>query len=205
MHGHKQHRYRSDHLVQNAIDPRVSRSKKRILEAAADILTRHGAQSATIERIASQAGVARTTVYRHWESRGQLLMDAFEMLTTSAPEPETEDLRAGLITVLEELGWALTNSKRARMLPALIDAAERDAEVAQLQSRHTQMRREPMRKVIESAIARGELPGELDLEIALDQLSGPLFYRRLVTHRPITTEFLVQLADSAIAGWKKRN
>ena len=189
--------------MHKSIDPRVSRSKNRILEAAADILTRHGAQSATIERIASHAGVARTTVYRHWESRGQLLMDAFEMLTAPAPEPATNNLRSGLITVLEELGWALTSSKRARMLPALIDAAERDAEVAELQTRHTQMRREPMRKVIASAIERGELPDDLDLEIALDQLSGPLFYRRLVTHRPITTEFLAHLVDSAVAGWKK--
>jgi AcrR family transcriptional regulator len=184
-------------------DPRVARSKAKILSAAADILTDQGAGFATIERVAQTAGVARTTVYRHWSTRGQLLMDAFEMMAESAPEAKTTDLRAGLIEVVTELAWALTKSSRAKMLPALIDAAERDADVAELQARHTSMRRAPMRKVITLAQERGEIPANLDPELATDQLSGPLFYRRLITHSAITSEFVDEIVDSVIAGWQR--
>ena len=189
----------------DSVDPRIERSKTKILEAAADILASKGASAATIERIASQAGVARTTVYRHWDSLGQLLMDAFEMQASAAPEPSVSgDLGEKLLALLEELAWALTESKRANMLPALVDAAERDAKVAALQSRHTEMRRTPIRDVIMQAIARGELSNELDIETALDQLSGPLFYRRLITHRPLTKAFLKKVVDGAIAGWQAK-
>jgi AcrR family transcriptional regulator len=183
-------------------DPRVSRSKSRILDSAADLLVREGAAAATIERIAAGAGVARTTVYRHWPSRGHLVMDAFEMLAAPPPAPATDDLRGGLLALLAELAWALTESRRAPMLPALVDAAERDEELATLQKRHTEQRRKPMRLVIEAAIKRGEIPRETDIELALDQLSGPLFYRRLITHRPITKSFLEQVVIGAIAAWQ---
>lgn len=184
-------------------DPRVARSKAKILSAAADILTTQGAGFATIERVASEAGVARTTVYRHWSTRGQLLMDAFEMMAETAPEANSTDLRTGLIEVVTELAWALTKSRRAKMLPALIDAAERDVDVAELQARHTSMRRAPMRKVITLAQERGEIPANLDPEVATDQLSGPLFYRRLITHSAITSEFVEEIVDSVIAGWQR--
>ncbi|MEX0926773.1 MAG: TetR/AcrR family transcriptional regulator, partial [Dehalococcoidia bacterium] len=183
-------------------DPRVSRSKSRILDSAADLLVREGAAAATIERIAAGAGVARTTVYRHWPSRSHLVMDAFETLAAPPPVPATDDLRRGLLALLAELAWALTESRRAPMLPALVDAAERDEELANLQKRHTEQRRKPMRLVIEAAITRGEIPRETDTELALDQLSGPLFYRRLITHRPITKRFLEQVVDGAIAAWQ---
>jgi AcrR family transcriptional regulator len=184
-------------------DPRVARSKAKILSAAADILTSQGAGFATIERVAAEAGVARTTVYRHWSSRGQLLMDAFEMMAESAPEAKTTDLRGGLLEVMKELAWALTKSRRSKMLPALIDAAERDLDIAELQARHTSMRRAPMRKVITLAQERGEIPTDLDPELATDQLSGPLFYRRLVTHSEITNQFVEAIVDSVIAGWQR--
>ncbi|MEE8046011.1 MAG: TetR-like C-terminal domain-containing protein [Dehalococcoidia bacterium] len=130
-------------------------------------------------------------------------MDAFEMMAESAPEAKTADLRAGLLEVMKELAWALTESRRAKMLPALIDAAERDDDIAELQARHTRMRRAPMRKVITSAQQRGEIPEDLDPELATDQLSGPLFYRRLITHSPITSQFLEEVVDSVIAGWRQ--
>jgi len=186
-----------------SIDPRIERSKTKVLEAAADILANQGASAATIERIATQAGVARTTVYRHWDSLGKLLMDAFEMQASAAPEtPQTSDLRKTLLSLLEELAWALTKSKRANMLPALIDAAERNSDVAALQSRHTEMRRKPIRDAIRRAVKQGELPSSIDIETALDQLSGPLFYRRLITHRPLTRDFLEKVLTGALTSWK---
>lgn len=186
-----------------SIDPRIERSKTKVLEAAADILANQGASAATIERIATQAGVARTTVYRHWDSLGKLLMDAFEMQASAAPEtPQTSDLRKTLLSLLEELAWALTKSKRANMLPALIDAAERNSDVAALQSRHTEMRRKPIRDAIRLAVKQGELPSSIDIETALDQLSGPLFYRRLITHRPLTRDFLEKVLTGALTSWK---
>jgi hypothetical protein len=130
-------------------------------------------------------------------------MDVFEMMAETAPEANSTDLRTGLIEVVTELAWALTKSRRAKMLPALIDAAERDVDVAELQARHTSMRRAPMRKVITLAQERGEIPANLDPEVATDQLSGPLFYRRLITHSAITSEFVEEIVDSVIAGWQR--
>ena len=129
-------------------------------------------------------------------------MDAFEMMAAPAPEPSSLELRAGLIELVQELAWALTESKRSKMLPALIDAAERDAGVAALQARHTRLRRAPMMRVINAAQDRGEISKNIDLELALDQLSGPLFYRRLITHSPIDSDFIEKLVDSLIVEWQ---
>jgi hypothetical protein len=90
------------------------------------------------------------------------------------------------------------------LLAALIDAAERDPTLAALHADLTRRRREPLLVVLARARERGELPGDLDPEVATDLLAGPFFYRRFIAHRPIPPDLVHNVIAHVLAGPARR-
>lgn len=193
-----------------APDPRVRRSRARILNATAELLVEGGSGAITMEGIAERSGVAKTTIYRHWTSRSQLVVDAFEMLLDSEPSParperaQPSTIREILVHTLEALIWGLTESRWAPAVSTLVDAAERDVEMRQLLYDFLLERRAMVRRPIAAAVARGELGGGVDAELAVDMLGGALFYRRLISREPLTADLAARLADQFLDGGAPR-
>lgn len=181
------------------VDPRVARSKAAVLEAAVELLAEHGYGGASVDRISERSGVAKTTIYRHWPCRADLLLDAFDSLVHK-PEPvDTGSLRRDLVEQLTFLADQLRSAKWARILPSLIDAAERDPHLAALARDFAVQRREPLRAILARARQRGELGPEVDLDRAATLLAAPLFFRRLVSREPVTRALVADVVDSALA------
>lgn len=166
-------------------DPRVARSKASIIEATIELLGERGVADTTIEAISERSGVAKTTIYRHWDNKPEVVVAALHTMIRPPVDPDTGDLRRDLQQLLDGLATALTDSRLAPLLPSLIDAAERDPEFAEVHERFASGRRRTVRRVLERGLERGELRPGVDLDEVMEHLAGPLFFRRLVRRQPI--------------------
>jgi AcrR family transcriptional regulator len=180
-------------------DPRAVRSRQAIMTAAVELLVEHGLAGTTIEAIAARSGAAKTTIYRHWPDKRAVLLAAVEAAVPAAALPDSGSLRGDLAVFTDDLARIITTPPTSALIPALIDAAERDDEIASLLAHFTAERRKPLRAAIARAVERGELPPVRDLDVVDDLLLGPLFYRRLLSRRPITPEFTRTITDTLVA------
>lgn len=183
---------------QRPADPRVARSRQRVLAAALDLLTERGIAGATIEAIAARSGVAKTTIYRQWPHQAALVLDAFRSAAPDPPATDTGSLRDDLIILLSGLAKALTSSPAGLLLPALIDAASRDTDFAILHADEARRRHQPVLAVLERACRRDELPQAVDLPELVDRLAGPVLHRRYVSGLPLHRGFIEHVVDAAL-------
>lgn len=176
------------------------RSGGEILAATRELLAERGVEGLTVDGVAARAKVGKATIYRHWRSRAELVMDA----VASVPGPERPvlvgEVHADLCAVFGALGEVLSDPERSRLLATLVDAAERDPELAELHVHHSNSRRAPARAVLAEAVERGELAPATDLDLAVDLIAGPLFYRRLLTHQPVTPAVVEAVVDAVLVG-----
>lgn len=176
-------------------DPRVVRSKAAIIDATIELLGERGVSDTTIEAIADRSGVAKTTIYRHWEGKPEVVIAAIGTMIQAPVDPDTGDLRRDLESLLEGLATALTDGRLAPLLPSLIDAAERDPEFAAVHQRFASGRQRTVRHVLERGLERGELRPDVDLDEVMEHLAGPVFFRRLVRRQPIPSARAHRIVD----------
>jgi AcrR family transcriptional regulator len=168
------------------MDPRIQRTRDAVLPATLSLLANRGFADFTMEGVAEAAGVSKSTVYRHWPTRLSLLRDALEELNRQPDvEPERGPARVQVERLLEHLVAALSDSIVAACIPALIEAAEHHREVAEFLHQYSDRRRSTLTAVLRKGIEEGEFPKHLDPELAALALSGPIFYRRLMTANPL--------------------
>lgn len=179
------------------VDPRVARSCARIVDATRAELADRGYAGLTIEGVAARAGVGKATVYRHYANKASLVAAAMEAAPSPGPVPDTGDLRRDVLAILTGL-VERTSTGDATLLPVLVDAAERDAVLAEHRHTWVRARRRPLRLALQAGIARGELPASADLELLADLLTGPLFYRRFVSRTPIDRDYLATLVATVL-------
>lgn len=170
------------------VDERVDKSKKAVLAATHELLQKFGLSGVTVDEVSRRSGVAKTTIYRHWPSRESLLLDACSKLSSRPPVPDTGGIRTDLETLACGAATRL-HMPWATVMPSIIDAAERDKELAELQSQiHAQMRGAFV-AVIERGQKVGELERSLDPRELIASILGPLFYRRFVSREPLNEAF----------------
>jgi AcrR family transcriptional regulator len=158
-------------------DERVERSKKLVLAAAYDLLTEVGLSGMSVDEVARRSGVAKTTIYRHWPSRTSLLLEACHQLSTKPQAPDTGSLK-GDLEMLASAIVRFLHLPQSTVLPSIIDAGERDKELAQLQSSELCEVQDAFRAVIERGKRRGELPTRENAQELIAGILGPLFFRR---------------------------
>ena len=159
----------------------------------------------TVEAIAERAGVSKATVYRWWPNRAAVVMDGFlSIVSSEVPFPHTGHAREDIRIHMRRLAEAFSG-KIGRTVAALIAEGQSDPELAEaLRSRWLSVRRAEARKILELGIERGELREDLDPEVAVDVLYGPIYYRMLVGHAPLDDDFADALANHVFAGLAAR-
>jgi AcrR family transcriptional regulator len=175
----------------------VEKSKKAVLATTYELLTKSGLSGVSVDEVSRRSGVAKTTIYRHWPSRESLLLDACSQLSTRPSIPDTGKLRADL-EILATGAAIRLRQPWATVMPSIIDAAERDKDLAELQSKiHAQMRG-PFVAVIERAQERGELLRSLDAKELVASIIGPLLYRRFFSREKLDEAFAKQVVERAL-------
>jgi len=178
----------------------VVRSRASILAAALELMSEKGIAGTSIEAVAARSGVAKTTIYRQWDNQQTLVLDAFATLLDPPPTPETGTLRGDLCELVRGLVWALTVSPAAALMPALMDAAERDPAFADLHHREAARRHQAARTALTRGVNRGELPPGIDPAEVIDLLTGPIFYRRYVSGDAVDDDFADLVVDHVLRG-----
>ncbi|MCD2196756.1 TetR/AcrR family transcriptional regulator [Actinomycetospora endophytica] len=177
---------------------RGQHARRRVLSAALEVLTEVGMPGFTMESVARRAGASKATLYRHWSSPSALLVDAMDAEFRPSPDLDTGDLRADLVTLLTGLATGLTGSRFPTLMAAFTDAAERDPTLADLHAELTRRRREPLLRLLATAVGRGELPADTDTELVVDLLAAPFFYRRLIAHHAIPSAMPGAVVDHVL-------
>jgi AcrR family transcriptional regulator len=172
-----------------ALDERVQRSRTTVLDATTQLLFERGFGGATVDEISRRSGVAKTTIYRHWPTRTDLLRNACSTLGTPLDTPDTGSFELDMTALMTNLASLLRSAKWTSVLPSIIDAAERDPDVAGMYSKLQQGYSAPFETVIQRAIRKGELPRDTDDAMLIAALTGPLFYRRWFSREPLTDDF----------------
>jgi AcrR family transcriptional regulator len=187
--------------VVDDLDPRIERSRLQVLAAAVDLLREVGYGALTIEGVAARSGVAKSTIYRHWSSKAQVVADAFGWAHGLDPQqaPPPGPVRDRVVAILRDtIGDMAASDRLACMMPALIDAAERDDEIAELARRVAEEKNAVLRGVLDEAVASGELQPQVDTTMLADALVGPILVCRLFHRPPVTAGDVPALVDQIL-------
>jgi AcrR family transcriptional regulator len=179
-------------------DDRVRRSREKVLAITAELLFERGFGGASVDEISRRSGVAKTTIYRHWPNRAELLRDACSTISTPQDVPDTGNLESDATELMTNLAHMLRSAKWTSVLPSVIDAAERDADIADTYAMLQRGYSAPFETVIRRAVRRGELPEETDVPTLIAALIGPLFYRRWFSREPLSDAFAKQVVKQLI-------
>jgi AcrR family transcriptional regulator len=174
-------------------DPRVTRTRAAVRRAVRSLVQQAGIEALTHQQVATEAGVGRATVYRHWPDRTHLLLEALADVETPTSWQSSGDLATDLASELRRLQRTLTSSPMVPELVALIGRAEWEPELRELKAQLLATGTAGLRTALRAAADRGELSTDLDLDAAVARLAGPLFYRRVLAHAAIDDLFVDQL------------
>lgn len=184
-------------------DERVRRSKKAVLAATFQLLGEQGLGGVSVDAVSRRSKVAKTTIYRHWPSRSALLIDACSSLGAKPQVPDTGSFKGDLTALVTHMAGRLRSDRWASILPSVIDAAERDPELADVHARLHAGFMAPLYAVIERAQKKAELDRGVEPSEVVASVVGPLFYRRWFSRQPLDERFVTMLVDR-VACWSKR-
>ena len=179
---------------------RTARTRAAVLEAALDELAERGWDQASVETIASRAGVHKTTVYRRWGSKDRLVAEALEAAADQRIQiPDTGDIDQDLRALARAVLAILTSRDGAATVRALVAGAQDSPDVGRVVRRFWATRLAHVGPLVDRAISRGQLPHGTDPDDLMRYLSAPLFHRLLVTAEPLTTATADQAAAVVLA------
>lgn len=165
------------------------------MAAVLELLGRGGYRSLNIKAVADRAKVPRTTVYRRWPSKQHLVADAILSEMGERPAADTGTIRGDLASVVNSLQRAFSGPV-GLALPALVsDMANHSELAAMIRHRVLDVRRQSMRDALTRASSRGELREGLDVELLLDMLTGPFYFRTLFGHARIDRRMAAKIVE----------
>jgi AcrR family transcriptional regulator len=181
-------------------NPRTTRVRQVILDAAVNLLIERGASEVTASRVGQETGVARTTIYRHWPDQSSLLLDAVDTLVSPhAPTTVTDDLEADLIRALSNLRARMVKKAFRQVFAALLGYANQDQTFVAAQQRFVNGVLQPINDILTAAVNRGGLSASLDIDEACATLAGPLFHQHVMLRERITDDFITSTVDRFLA------
>jgi len=157
-----------------------------VLAATLQLLEEAGYGGITIEKVAARSGVAKSTIYRWWDSRPGLVMEAYQhAVSQRMPEPDTGDVATDLTVFLTALYRVSEHPLRVRVLRGLMAEAQLNPAFEPAFRGFVQHRQTVVEDILRRAAGRGDLPAGINIAHAVDLVFGPFWYRLLVGHRPL--------------------
>lgn len=182
--------------------PRSEMSRKAILDATARLLESVPLRNLAIENIAREAGVGKATIYRWWPNKAAIVIDAFfqevEQRTAFERAPSAaEAIRHQVVRMVHAIGGPI-----GRIAAQIIAEGQSNPDVLEhFRAVFLRGRRAAATEIFRRGIADGEFHPDLDIELAIDLIYGPIWYRLMVGHQPLDltlAERLPQLSISAL-------
>ncbi|MEV0719511.1 TetR/AcrR family transcriptional regulator [Asanoa sp. NPDC050611] len=172
-----------------------------IYQATLELLLENGYDGLTIEGIAARSGVNKTTIYRWWSSKDELLATAFvrtRALKTAAPD--TGSLRGDLLAVTTHVIELFGDPEGQRIVRAALNGLDRKSGLAEFVRQSTAEGLATEQPIFTRAIDRGELASDVDPATVIDMLAGAVWYRVFIRQIPLPPDFAERIVDIALAG-----
>jgi AcrR family transcriptional regulator len=181
--------------------PRSEQARLSILRSTLKLLGKSGFSDLTMEGVAEHADVGKATVYRWWPNKAALVADAFASSTIQNLHfPDTGSVRTDMSQQMRQL-IKIFLSRRGRIVSAILAAGQSDrAVIAAFRERFLKPRRREAYATLRRGIARGELRKNVDMDLLLDSLYGPIYMRFLIRHDQLTPDFVDQLCEVVLGG-----
>ncbi len=181
--------------------PRSEQARQAILRSTLELLGTSGFAGMTIEAVAMRARVGKTTVYRWWPNKAALVADAFASDTIRQLHfPDTGSVRTDMSRQMRQL-IKIFRSSRGRIVSAILAGGQNDKDlIAAFRARFLWPRRREAYATLRRGISRGELRRNIDKDLLLDSLYGPIYMRFLIQHAQLTPRFADRLCALVLAG-----
>ncbi len=181
--------------------PRNPATRTDALDAATSLIAAGGFGAVTMEAVARLAKVTKPTLYRYWSNREDLAMSA--LMRAGAPKTDVQPTKSAI----DDLSRQLHNvaqafaSPRGRNVALMVASADQDSELSKAFRNQVMLAsREEGRTILSRAMAGDLIRTDADIDVVLDMIYGPVFYRLLIGHMPVTHEFLDSLLGEIMRG-----
>lgn len=176
-------------------DPRVARTRATVLGTAADLVVEQGPTALTVDAVVARCGVARSTIYRHWPTRDDLLVDVF---TFCAPNislpPDDLGFEAAARWFLHDLVRQMSDPKWNRMMPALLALKTYEPTLADVERHMDERQGDVSRDLFDRGVREGLFGEDVDVGRSVSLLVGPLLFAVITGETPLDTD----LADESL-------
>jgi len=180
---------------------RRAEAGRAILGAIVDLLVEGGYREVTIEGVAARAGVAKTTIYRRWSSKADMVVEAIADCKKECPVQDGGCSTDTVECALEGMLSALSCSRIAKILTSLAVEMVHNNELAQaVREGLLRPNREVVLSLLRRGIERGEIRPDANLEVVCDLLVGPMFFRMLVSGGELSPELAAQTVELVLRG-----
>ena len=178
-------------------DPRIGRTRGRVVEAALELLAEGGPEAVTHQRVAEEAGIGRATVYRHWPDRWDLIRDSLESLSLALEPPEGAKLRDRLIDMVEKLCDRF-ESPLSFALSSLIAQAEWEGAARTFLTRLMEHASKNLQRSLAEAAGSEGIRFDLPVETIQAILVGPFVYERFVMGKVRSRKRIPAMVDGLL-------
>ena len=183
----------------DAVDPRVERIRRAVLDAGTELLFERGPDGVTPAAVASAARISRTTLYKYWPTRADLL---FEVLEAVEPHPEIElhgDIRTDLVAMLGTYCVGMNDPEARKVFSSVLARAQWDADTREVQLKMEEYALGHLTRIFDAAVTAGQLPAGLDPRAEAGQLMGPMLFAALVTRDELAMGSVERIVDRWLA------
>lgn len=178
--------------------PRV---RTAVIAATLAELAESGYASLSLERVGRRAGVHKTTLYRRWGSREELVLEAMlERAAEHISVPDTGSLRDDLLELARTAAANAASPEVAAMARAVAAESPHDSRLAAANRRFWAERLDLDGVIVERAIARGEVAAGTDKRQVIEAVLGPIHLRLLLTGERVDRGFLEGIVDLVVSG-----
>ncbi|MFJ1969308.1 TetR/AcrR family transcriptional regulator [Streptomyces sp. NPDC087903] len=156
----------------------------------------------SMDLVAQRAGVARATIYRRWRNKEELVLAALSTLDLPVPTLDGLNLRDQLVALVDQLRHRGQDTNLHRLIGSLLgEAVRRPQLVEQFEDTVVAARRDAIVRALRDGIAGGELRTDLDLDDAVELLTGPMAARLILRQRPVKSRaFAETIVDTFLNG-----
>ncbi len=166
----------------------------KVLKAVLELVGERGVEGTSMDAIAAAAGVSKATVYKHWENKKALLVDAIRVQVEKSPTFGSGNVRKDLTDFLTYLAQKTKSQEPAGIWPKIISYAASNSDFGKaLQEILFAPRRERLMEMLTVGAAAGELVPNIDPDLALDLLVGPVMHHRFVNNNKVPPELPEQV------------
>ncbi len=166
----------------------------KVLAAALRLIGERGIDATSMDAIAAESGVSKATLYKHWTNKDALLFEVIENLSEKLPDFDSGDAKTDLRNLLRHLAQSRKRDELGRIWPRVIGYAAGNRDFAK-GLRNFVPRKRAIARILERAIEAGELKEQIDPDLAMDLLIGPVMHRRFVSLDAIPAKLPEQVVN----------